>query len=319
MRNKTIVITGGAGFIGSALVRSLLQLGANKIIILDSLEYGDTHNIPSPTTETEIIFHNITIQSGVYNQLLPILSGVDYVFHLAAEKHNQSILIPHKVLDVNIHGTFELYQACADAGVKKIVFSSSLYAYGRMAGGNFTEQELPTPQTIYGISKLTGENFAHYFFIKYGLPIINLRYLFIYGPRQYNNMGYKSVIVKTMERILRGEKPIINGNGQQILDYVFVDDCVALTINAMQLQTENSPINICSGQGIRVLDLIEKISAIAGYTGGFEYAPPDVTHNTYRVGCPKKCQLFLGVDRPLTTLENGLTTTFEWIKNNGKY
>src|SRR5208282_3392702 len=120
-----------------------------------------------------------------------------------------------------------------DAGVQKVVFTSSLYAYGRMGAPPLTEEEAPTPHTVYGISKLSGEHLCRHFSLLAKIPVVCLRLFFTYGPRQYSGLGYKSVIVKNFDRILNGQNPIVYGNGNQELDYIYVDDVVSALLLAM--------------------------------------------------------------------------------------
>jgi UDP-glucose 4-epimerase len=222
LRNAKVAVTGGAGFIGCHLVARLIAAGASTVRIVDSFEYGSPRNLDFSPARFDTVA--LRLGAGTRDRLEDVLKGFDAVFHLAAEKHNQSIDNPAKVIDANIAGTYELLAAARRCGVKKVVFSSSLYAYGRMSGGPFVETEVPQPRTVYGMSKLAGENLAYHFHVIHGMPCISLRYLFAYGPKQFARQGYKSVIVKNFERLLAGEPPVINGDGRQVLDYVFVDD-----------------------------------------------------------------------------------------------
>ena len=204
LQNSTVVVTGGCGFIGSHLVERLRRCAA-RVVVIDNLGYGRRENLD--LSDDGIHVENLKLCAGVGTELQKLLKGVDYIFHLAAEKHNQSIYSPDRVLDVNVMGTYELLKAAADAGVKKVVFTSSLYAYGRMSGPPMSEDEVPTPHTLYGISKLSGEHLCRYFASQRGIPAVCLRLFFVYGPRQYSGLGYKSVIVKNFDRMLKGNKP----------------------------------------------------------------------------------------------------------------
>lgn len=309
----TYLVTGGCGFIASHLISRLLEDGTARVIALDSLDYGRVENLPSADPRLQFVQHRLGRDSHPF--LKEILAGVDCVFHLAAEKHNQSIDSPQKVIDANISGTHALLQAAVESGVKKVVFTSSLYAYGRMQGVPFVESELPQPRTVYGISKLAGEHLCAHFHQRYGLPYVCLRYLFIYGPRQYANLGYKSVIVKNFQRLLVGEAPIINGDGQQVLDYVFVDDAIEATLRAMLSSLHSEVINVASGTGTSVTELIGLMQEIAGTKFAPIYAPPDLTHGSRRVGSPDKLKASLGF-APAVTLASGLKSTFDWLKQS---
>jgi len=310
---KTFVVTGGCGFIGSHLVNRLQKEGAERVIVIDSLEYGKALNLEAASGNLCIIEHQLG--SSSYSFLREILRDAEYVFHLAAEKHNQSIDSPLKVIDANIAGTHSLLRAAVDCKVRKVVFTSSLYAYGRMTGNLFEEAEVPLPSTVYGISKLAGEHLCAHFHERYGLPFVALRYLFIYGPRQYANLGYKSVIVKNFQRLIDGEPPIINGDGLQALDYVYVDDAVESTVMAMNSSLEAEILNVATGFATTVSELIAKMQIIAGTNFQPIFANPDITHGTYRVGNPSRMQVKLGYT-PRCTLDSGLKATYEWLLNN---
>lgn len=314
MELQKVAITGGAGFIGCHLVRQLLALGVPRIVVLDSFEYGSRANLPEdPAGRVEVVEHRLC--SASRPALLKALNGVDALFHLAAEKHNQSIDNPLKVIDANIAGTHELLAAAKECGVRKVVFTSSLYAYGRMSGAPFVETEIPRPETVYGMSKLSGEGLCHHFFTRHGLPSVSLRYMFVYGPRQFARQGYKSVIVKTFERLLAGQPPVVNGDGRQVLDYLFVDEVVRATLAAMTAPVVDEVINIGSGEGRSVNELIARIQKVAGTSYDPMPAPADVTHGSYRVCNNDRMKKLLSVT-PTVSLDDGLSATFAWMKAN---
>jgi UDP-glucose 4-epimerase len=306
---SSIVVTGGAGFIGSHLVRALLARGAGRVTVIDSLRYGDVANL-GEQKGVRLIEHEIGFDPP--GELEGAISGADYLFHLAAEKHNQSKDSPARVLASNVSGTLTLYEAAVRAGVKKVVFTSSLYAYGRMNGGAFVETERCEPRTIYGISKLTGEHLLAYTSQTSGVPYVVLRYLFVYGPKQFAGMGYKSVIMRSFERLLAGKAPVVFGDGAQSLDYVYVDDAVEATILAMEKDISGEVLNVASGLPTSVRDLMAKIIAVSGRAITPDSGPADWTAGTERFGNPEKTARVLGW-RATTPLEEGLRRTYEWL------
>ncbi len=309
---QRIVVTGGAGFIGSHLVRRLLKLGAAQVVVIDSLRYGDQANLAGTTDAVELVQHTLGSDDPV--QLDGPLTGASLLFHLAAEKHNQSKDSPDRVYRANIAGTHSLYERAIHAGVQKIVFSSSLYAYGRVQGSPFVETEVPEPRTVYGISKLAGEHVLAHFAQAHGISTMVLRYFFIYGPKQFAGMGYKSVIMKSFERLLAGQAPIVFGDGEQTLDYVYVDDAVDAAIRAMTQDVTGKTLNVASGRGVSVNALLDTMIRVSGKAAQAEPGPADWTAGTVRVGDPKLARETLGF-AATTSLEDGLRQTYEWIRS----
>lgn len=312
--DRKFVVTGGAGFIGSHLVEALLDRGAREVVVVDSLRYGDRSSLTGTDARVRLCCH--TLGSDPIAALEPALRDVDGLFHLAAEKHNQSKDAPTRVLRANVEGSQEIFAATLAAGAGKIVFSSSLYAYGRMHGPAFREDELAVPSTVYGVSKLSGEQLLRCAARQHGCDWLALRYLFVYGPRQFAGMGYKSVIVKSFERILAGaEPPVVFGDGQQTLDYVFVDDVVDATITAMTHEASGEVLNVGSGVGTRVIDLVDTIIELTGSSSSKVFGPADETHGSVRVGDVTRIAERLGW-RASTSLEQGLRRTLAWMRRD---
>lgn len=314
LRNAAVMVTGGCGFIGSHLTHALAARGAKRIVVLDSLRYGKPENLGALAEQVEVVQY--TLGESPPDVLQPALEGVTHLFHLAAEKHNQSKDSPARVFQSNVIGTHTLFEHAVEAGVKKIVFTSSLYAYGRMTGAPFVESEVPQPRTVYGISKLAGEHVLAHFGQTQGIAWNVLRYLFVYGPKQFAGLGYKSVIMKNFERILSGEPPVILGDGAQELDYVFVDDVVEATLKAMESPVTDEVLNIASGHGTRIDALTEAMLRVSGSTLRPTYGPADWTHGSCRVGNAERAAEVLGW-RSTTPLDVGLRRTFDWIRQTG--
>ena len=311
LKNKTITVTGGFGFIGSFLVDRLLDYNVKKIIIIDNQKYSRDHS--RFRSNNKIIVHKVSLNNVNIDKLVVLLKCSHFLFHLAAEKYNQSIENPLNLLKTNVIGTTALLEASLIVGIKKVVFSSSLYAYGRRKLPAMVEIEKSNPTTIYGISKLAGEHIlSHY--SKRGLEYNVLRYSFVYGPRQYSGLGYKSVIIKNFQRMLSGKSPIIKGNGHQALDYSFVTDIVAGTISAMVMNVHSEIINLGSGSAITINELTNKMKVIAGYSGSIIYADSDETFGTVRVCDNNKAIKLLFYD-PKINIEEGLKITFAWMNN----
>jgi UDP-glucose 4-epimerase len=314
LEGSNVLVTGGCGFIGSHLVRRLIDLSVGSITVIDSLKYGDKTNIGKEFRNIKIIKY--TIDNKNDDVLYEALHGIDYLFHLAAEKHNQSIDNPEDVINSNINGTFRLYEAAARNKVKKVVYASSLYAYGRMSSPNMNESELPAPKTIYGISKLVGELFLSHYLLKNDLKYNVLRYFFIYGPKQFSGTGYKSVVVKNFERIFNNENPIIFGDGRQVLDYIYIDDVISATIKAVESDCYGEVFNVGSSIPTSIDQLTDVMLKVSGKSLEKIYNPPDETKDTYRVADISKIKKILDF-QPTVSLEEGLRRTYEWIQQRG--
>ena len=311
LKDKIITVTGGLGFIGSFLVERLLDLDVQKIIIIDSQKYSRDYS--RFIKNKKITIHKISLNDLNIKQLVEILNGSEFLFHLAAEKYNQSKQEPLTLLNTNVIGTTALMQASVSVGIKKVVFSSSLYAYGRRTMPAMVETEKSNPTTIYGISKLAGEHILSHF-RKHGLEYNALRYFFVYGPRQYLGLGYKSVIIKNFQRMLSGKSPIINGDGFQALDYSFISDIIDGTISAMTLDIHSEVINLGSGKAITINDLTNKMKIVAEYTGETIHTDSDETFGTIRVCDNKKAMKLLSF-KPKIDIEEGLKITYDWLSN----
>ena len=288
------------------------RAGLARSRVVDSLRYGDQANLGDLAGVT-LLRH--TLGSDPVERLDPVLDAATYLFHLAAEKHNQSKDSPERVIQANITGTHDLFDRAGQAGVRKVVFSSSLYAYGRMHEPAYVETEIPRPHTIYGISKLAGEHLCHHLSLKHGFEWCVLRYLFIYGPKQFAGMGYKSVIMKSIERLLQGQAPVMFGDGQQALDYVYVDDAVEATLRALEREASHQRVlNVASGEATTVEALLRTLLEVAGCELELDQGPADWTAGSWRVGDPAMAREVLGWTSS-TTLRDGLQATLDWVES----
>lgn len=311
LTGRRVLVTGGAGFIGSHLVGALLTRGPAEVIALDSLAYGSVSNLQGILPESQIVRFRLGDDDPA--RLLSVLRGIDYVFHLAAVKHNQASGEDAAMLRSNIIGTQDLLQAAVQCHVRKVVFSSSLYACGRRYRPEMTEEETAQPSTFYGLTKRVGEELLAYHRRAFtsAPSSVALRYFFVYGPRQYASAGYRSVIPSNLDRLLRNEPPIIRGDGEQVLDYVYVEDVVEATIRAMEADVEGV-INIGSGQPTSVRALIEQLTSVAGRRVEPQYVDPDWTAGTYRVAAIDRVRARLQWS-PQVSLTEGLRRTLDWM------
>ena len=312
LTKTSVMVTGGCGFIGSHLVRRLLAEGVRRVVVLDSLRYGNERNLAGLDDPERVTLVRFTLGSDEPALLERHLEGIDQLFHLAAEKHNQSKHDPDAILRANVLGTHALFAAAARCGVKKTVFASSLYSYGKLAGPPCSETDLPLPTTVYGISKLCGERLLAHATTDQPMRGDALRFFFVFGPRQFAGMGYRSVIVKNFERMRAGEPPVIFGDGSQRLDYVYVDDVVEATLRCMESPGSGRVLNVGSGVGTSIEELTAAMQRVAGSISRPLHEPPDWTAGSSRVASIDAIRKALGWE-PRVTLEQGLRKTWNGL------
>ena len=251
MKNKNILITGGAGFIGSHITNNLIE--NNNITIIDNLTTGNLKNLKYPEHEN-LKF----IKEDICNANLDDLtSGIDYIFHLAAMASVPlSVENPIECNEINVNATVKLLKSAVNNEVKKIVFSSSSAVYGENKNIPLKESEYPMPTSPYAASKASCEMYLKSFYESYGLNYVALRYFNVFGPKQDKNSQYAAVIPNFITAILEGKQPEIYGDGEQTRDFVYVGDIVKANINAC-LSDFNGIVNIASGEKITINRLYE--------------------------------------------------------------
>jgi UDP-glucose 4-epimerase len=256
-----VIVTGGAGFIGSHLVRELVKRG-DEVVIIDNLATGRLSNIEPVLGTKNAVFVRGSIMD------LPLLrrlfSGMDYVFHQAAVPSvPRSIKNPRASHVANTTGTLNVLLAARDKGVKKVVFASSSSVYGDTPVLPKVEDMNPNPQSPYAVTKLTGEYYCRVFQSVYGLNTICLRYFNVFGPRQDPNSQYAAVIPLFIDNALAGRSPVIFGNGEQSRDFTYIRDVVEANILAAE-----SPVtgvfNIGSGIRVTIDHLAQLVIKLVG-------------------------------------------------------
>ncbi len=258
---KKVVVTGGAGFIGSHLAEELVKQGYH-VIILDDLSTGKLENIAELLNKDNIDFvRGSIIDLPLLHKLFP---GVEYVFHQAAlARVPRSIDDPLTTNEVNITGTLNILLAARENKVKKVIYASSSSAYGDTDTLPQRENMPPNPMSPYALTKLAGEYYCNVFRQIYGLPTASLRYFNVYGSRQDLKSQYATVIPAFIERISRGLPPIIHGDGEQSRDLTFIDDVVRANILAAESDAEGT-YNIGSGRSTTINQVAESILNLMG-------------------------------------------------------
>lgn len=272
------LVTGVAGFIGCHLADRLVADGW-IVAGIDDERTGSWSRVSPRVRRCD---HDLTKLTE--REMRNLLKGVDVLFHLAAEKHSQQNPADDRILDVNVAATSRLFRAAANAEVGKTIFTSSLYAYGSVGPEPMVETDLPNPITTYGVSKLAGEHLLRSIGTDHGGRWSVARLFFIYGPRQDVRSGYRTVIHANFERIRRGERPTVYGDGRQALDYVYIDDCIDALVALVDARHDGLTVNVASGRAAAVSDLTAAMLETAGSGVTPMTCPPDWTAGSVRVG-----------------------------------
>ncbi len=310
MRDKRVLITGGAGFIGSCL--SIALSPHNDVTILDNLSTGSLRNIADLLEAHKVKLAKNNLADIPF--LNGILKDVDYVFHQAAiPSVPRSISDPASTNDAGITGTLNLLVAARDSDIKKFVFASSCAVYGDAQTLPLSESLPVSPLSPYALTKLAGEHYCRLFTELYGLPTVCLRYFNVYGPRQDPQSEYAAVIPKFITRALSGEKLVIYGDGTQTRDFVYVRDVVRANILAAA-SGATGVYNIASGVRTSINDLAREVFSATGRNTGIEYAPPrpgDVLHSVADITRAKNDLGYV----PEYSLREGLEETVKWFQS----
>lgn len=304
-----VVVTGGAGFIGSNLAEELLK--KHEVTVIDNLSTGRIENLDQIIDKINFIEGSITDQ----DLLKEAFSGSDTVFHQAAIPSVQrSVDNPIASNEANVEGTLKVLVAARDCNVRKVVYASSSSAYGDTPTLPKKEEMKPNPKSPYAISKLAGEYYCRVFSEVYGLKTACLRYFNVYGPRQNPESQYAAVIPRFITRVLANSPPVIYGDGKQTRDFTFVKDVVKANILAMQSPAEGV-FNIACGQRVSLNELAGKIMKITGVKLDPIYDEPrqgDVRDSLADISSARDK---LGY-RPDFDLDSGLEETIRWFRKN---
>ena len=306
------LVTGAAGFIGSNLVRGLLEKG-ERVRGLDNFATGKPENLAGIEAQIDFRESDILDLDAVRNAV----DGVDYVLHQAAlGSVPRSIADPARSNRVNVEGTLNVLVAARDARVKRLVHASSSSVYGDTPTLPKREEMAPNPISPYSVSKLAAELYVRTFYRVYGLPTVCLRYFNIFGPRQLWDSQYSAVLAKFITRMLQGEICTIFGDGEQSRDFTYVENAVSanlLAAVAPENQVAGKFFNIATGTRVSLNRAVAALRGLTGYSGPIEHGPDragDVKHALADVTLAEQCFGY----RPLVSFEHGLAKTVEWYR-----
>lgn len=305
------LVTGGAGFIGSALVRGLLARGC-RVRVFDDLSTGRPENLAELEGRIDFVRGDVRDAAA----LRDAVRGTDTVFHLAAIASVQaSVDDPLATHDVNVTGTLNALIAARDERVRRFVFTSSSAVYGDSPEMPKRESMLPSPLSGYALSKLAGEHYGNIFRNLYGLPFFALRYFNVFGPRQNPASHYAAVVPLFIRACLEGRSPVIYGDGLQTRDFTYVEDIVSANLCCMDApdSAAGAVCNVAYGERITVLGLAQKIAALAGTGCTPSFLPPRPGDIRDSQADSTLARTLLGWT-PSWTFDDGLRRTVDWFR-----
>jgi len=312
IRGRRFAVIGGAGFIGSYTVELLAQEDVGEIVIYDNFARGTLQNLETVIDDPRVrVFEagGDICQSDILNAAL---EGIDGVFHFAALWLLQCHEYPRAAFDVNIGGTFNVLEACVANSVERLVYSSSASVYGDAVEESMTEDHPFNSKNFYGSTKIAGEAMATAFHHRYGLPVVGLRYMNVYGPRQDYRGAYIAVIMKMLDAIDRGESPTILGDGTEAFDFVSVLDCARANVCAMKADVATGYYNVGTGRRTSLKELAEILLQLTGSNQPIHYAErSQATLVRNRIGCPKRAAEDIGFTAEVD-LRDGLKDLIAW-------
>ncbi len=306
---RTCLVTGGAGFIGSNLVRALLKQNCS-VRILDNFSTGRRSNIADIVKDIQIVEGSIEDHTTLQKSL----NGVETCFHFAAiPSVEKSVREPLSSNDANITGTLNVFLASKISGVKRVIFASSSSVYGNAKEMPLNESLPRAPISPYGVTKAAGEMYAQVFSLLYDIDIVCLRYFNVFGPYQNPASEYAAVIPKFLTCMMHGAAPTIFGDGMQARDFTYVDNVVEANLKVMAVPGRVSGIyNIACGASMTLLELVQAMNSVLGATIAPEFAAPragDIRQSWADITLAKQV---LGY-APVMTVREGLKKTAEWL------
>ncbi len=306
-----VLVTGGAGFIGSHLVEALLRRG-DRVRVFDNLSTGRRENLVHVRDDVEIIAGDLRDEDAVRRSV----RGVEIVFHQAALASVQrSVDDPITTNAVNVTGTLHVLTAARDANVRRVVFASSSSVYGDTPTLPKIETQAPQPLSPYAVSKLAGEQYCMAFSVVYGLPAIALRYFNVFGPRQDPHSEYAAVIPRFIDRMVRGLPPIVYGDGLQSRDFTYIENVVDANLAAADAPADCSAVfNVGAGERTSLLELAEQINRLLGSALAPDHQPPragDVRHSQASIDAIRETLGYV----PRVSLAEGLGRTVAWFRH----
>ncbi len=318
LENKKILVTGGAGFIGSFVVTELLKENVGEVVVYDNLARGDMSYIEEQLKDPRCNYFKGDLRE--IDLLNAAMTGCDYVIHLAAMWLLHCKDYPRTAFDVNIQGTFNVLEACVNNKVGRLVYSSSASVYGDASEVPMTEEHPFNNRNFYGASKIACEAMCRAFYDRYNLDYVGLRYMNVYGPHQDQTAAYTGVVPIMLNKIDANEPPVINGDGTQAYDFIYVEDVARSNVLALKATSTDEFYNVGSGVQTSIKELCDLILELKESDLKVSYRPyseDDARRMVQnRIGCPKKASRDLNFDYTYS-LREGLLRLIRWRDDGG--
>ena len=303
------MLIGGAGLVGSHIVDQLVDQPVKEIVVFDNFLRGTRANLAGAmeSPKVRVVEGSITDPAALAREC----AGMDGVFLLSSLWLGECVNDPKLAWEVNTLGTWNVVDACRAAGVQRIVYSSSASVYGNAVVTPMTEEHPFNNRTTYGATKIANEQMLRAIYEQHKLPYIGMRYMNIYGPRMDYHGTYVSVIMKVLDRIFAGERPVIFGDGSQVYDFIHVTDVARANVLGMQAACADENFNIGMGIGTSITELVQILLELAGSSLQPEYRPEAQSFVTQRIGSIEKAERLLGF-RGTIPLREGIKSVVDW-------
>jgi len=319
LKGSRVLVTGGAGFIGSHIVGELLKTEVSEVVVYDNLARGQKSYLDDHLDDERLNFFLDGADIRDIDLLDSAMKGCDYVFHTAAMWLLHCKDFPRTAFKVNIEGTFNILEACVKHKIKKLVYSSSASVYGDAIELPMTENHPFLNKNFYGSTKIAGEAMCRAYYDRYSLDYVGLRYMNVFGPNQDQKAAYTGVIPIMLNKIDDRDPPVINGDGSQAYDFIYVKDVARANILSIESSSTDEFYNVGSGVQTSINELCDLILKLKNSSLKVSYKPyseddaRQMVQN--RIGCPKKAKKDLNFF-PEYNLEEGLLELIKWRQRN---
>ena len=314
IKNKNLMVIGGAGLIGSHTVDQILKEDVASVTIYDNFARGREENLTSALKDPRVSIYEVggdILQVDILNAAMRD-KKIHGVFHFAALWLLQCHEYPRSAFNTNILGTFNVMESCVKNKIERLVWSSSASVYGDAVTEPMEEDHPFKNKNFYGATKIAGEAMLRSFYFRYGLEYIGLRYMNVYGPRQDYHGAYIAVIMKMLDAIDRGDAPTIMGDGSEAFDFIAVEDCARANICGMKANSKDEFYNVGTGKRTSLKELAEKLLNITGCNKSIKYAPrSQSTLVKNRIGSPFKAMKEIGFSSSIN-IDEGLRSLVNW-------